>query len=241
MTNSIEQLIETLSRLSTTLLTDATTLLTDATTLLTDATTLLTDAMPLMAAVDPAHHAPILAGSGAVVLLLMASLVARLRKARINARASAAFGREVTFEDISSEAANANGTQAPVMPDIKAQVADYTSEHKDDEAAVFADNAEAQPTGFTFFKRNSKSSDANVGATQPASKDAGAGITAVDEVAPAAAQGNLTANLEDDAFLAVLEQEMLATRQLYLDGVISKEVYVSETRALYSKAQSRMT
>jgi hypothetical protein len=234
MTNSIEQLIETLSRLSTTLLTDATTLLTDATTLLTDAT-------PLMAAVDPAHHAPILAGSGAVVLLLIALLVARLRKARINARASEAFGREVTFEDISSEAANANGTQAPVMPDIKAQVADYTSEHKDDEAAVFADNAEAQPTGFTFFKRNSKSSDANVGATQPASKDAGAGITAVDEVAPAAAQGNLTANLEDDAFLAVLEQEMLATRQLYLDGVISKEVYVSETRALYSKAQSRMT
>ena len=234
MTNSIEQLIETLSRLSTTLLTDATTLLTDATTLLTDAT-------PLLAAVDPAHHAPILAGSGAVLLLLMASLVARLRKARINARASEAFGREVTFEDISSEAANANGTQAPVMPDIKAQVADYTSEHKDDEAAVFADNAEAQPTGFTFFKRNSKSSDANVGATQPASKDAGAGITAVDEVAPAAAQGNLTANLEDDAFLAVLEQEMLATRQLYLDGVISKEVYVSETRALYSKAQSRMT
>jgi hypothetical protein len=127
------------------------------------------------------------------------------------------------------------------MPDIKAQVADYTSEHKDDEAAVFADNAEAQPTGFTFFKRNSKSSDANVGATQPASKDAGAGITAVGEAAPAAAQGNLTANLEDDAFLAVLEQEMLATRQLYLDGVISKEVYVSETRALYSKAQSRMT
>jgi hypothetical protein len=227
MNNSIEQLIETLSRLSTTLLTDATTLLTDAT--------------PLMAAVDPAHHAPILAGSGAVVLLLIALLVARLRKARINARASEAFGREVTFEDISSEAANANGTQAPVMPDIKAQVADYTSEHKDDEAAVFADNAEAQPTGFTFFKRNSKSSDTNVGATQPASKDAGAGITAVGEVAPAAAQGNLTANLEDDAFLAVLEQEMLATRQLYLDGVISKEVYVSETRALYSKAQSRMT
>jgi hypothetical protein len=234
MTNSIEQLIETLSRLSTTLLTDATTLLTDATTLLTDAT-------PLMAAVDPAHHAPILAGSGAVVLLLIASLVARLRKARIKARASETFGREVTFEDISSEAANANGTQAPVMPDIKAQVADYTSEHKDDEAAVFADNAEAQPTGFTFFKRNSKSSEANVGAMQPASKDAGAGITAVGEAAPAAAQGNLTANLEDDAFLAVLEQEMLATRQLYLDGVISKEVYVSETRALYSKAQSRMT
>lgn len=227
MTNSIEQLIDTLSRLSTTLQADATTLLTDAT--------------PLMAAVDPAHHAPIIAGSGAVVLLLMASLVARIRKARINARASEAFGREVTFEDISSEAASANGAQAPVLPDMSAQVADNTSEHMNDEAAVPAENAEAQPMGFTFFKRNSKSSDAHVGATQPASKDAGAGITAVGEAAPAAAHGNLTANLEDDAFLAGLEQEMLATRQLYLDGVISKEVYVSETRALYSKAQSRMT
>lgn len=234
MNNSIEQLIETLSRLYIKLQADATTLLTDATTLLTNAT-------PLMAAVDPAHHAPILAGSGALVLLLMASLVARIRKARINARASEAFGREVTFEDISSEAASANGAQAPVMPDMSAQVVDYTSEHTDDEAAVPADNAEAQPTGFTFFKRNSKSSDAHVGATQPASKDAGVSITAVGEAVPAAAQGNLTANLEDDAFLAGLEQEMLATRQLYLDGVISKEVYVSETRALYSKAQSRMT
>lgn len=227
MTNFIDQLIETLSRLSTTLQADAARLLADTT--------------PLMAAVDPAHHAPILAGSGAVVLLLMALLVARIRKARINARASEAFGREVTFEDISSEAASANGAQAPVMPDMSAQVADHTSEHTDDEAAAPADNAEAQPTGFTFFKRNSKSSDAHVGATQPASKDAGAGITAVGEAAPAAAQDNLTANLEDDAFLAGLEQEMLATRQLYLDGVISKEVYVSETRALYSKAQSRMT
>ena len=48
------------------------------------------------------------------------------------------------------------------------------------------------------------------------------------------------AALDDDTFLIGLEQEMLATRQLYLDGMISKEVYVSETRALYSKAQSRM-
>ena len=42
-------------------------------------------------------------------------------------------------------------------------------------------------------------------------------------------------------FLLGLEQEMLATRQLYLDGLITKEVYVTETRALYDKAQSRMT
>ena len=45
---------------------------------------------------------------------------------------------------------------------------------------------------------------------------------------------------EDDVFLLGLEQEMLATGA-YLDGLISKEVYVTETRALYDKAQSRMT
>ena len=52
---------------------------------------------------------------------------------------------------------------------------------------------------------------------------------------------NGSTSLGDDAVLAGLEQEMLATRQLYLDGTISKEVYVSETRVLYQKAKSRMT
>ena len=46
---------------------------------------------------------------------------------------------------------------------------------------------------------------------------------------------------EDDIFLLGLEQEMLATRQLYLDGFISKQVYVNETKSLYQKAKSRMT
>ena len=46
---------------------------------------------------------------------------------------------------------------------------------------------------------------------------------------------------EDDIFLLGLEQEMLATRQLYLDGLISKQVYVNETKSLYQKAKSRMT
>ncbi|MGB2461838.1 MAG: hypothetical protein ACPIEU_03745 [Candidatus Puniceispirillaceae bacterium] len=49
------------------------------------------------------------------------------------------------------------------------------------------------------------------------------------------------ARQEDDVFLLGLEQEMLATRQLYLDGFISKQVYVNETKSLYEKAKSRMT
>ena len=48
-------------------------------------------------------------------------------------------------------------------------------------------------------------------------------------------------NIEDDVYLLGIEQEMLATRQLYLDGSISKEVYIAETRSLFQKAQSRMT
>jgi hypothetical protein len=226
MTNSIDQLIETLSQLS---------------------TALLAEVMTFMPPVDPALHLPILAGSGAIVLLLLAFLVARIRKAQINARATEAFGREVTFEDISSEAASVNeaasahGAQAPVMPDKTAQVAGHNPAQVIEEASAPADNAEAQPTGFTFFKRNSKSSVAHVGTTQPASQDADTGIAAVGEAATAATHDSQMVALDDDAFLIGLEQEMLATRQLYLDGMISKEVYVSETRALYFKAQSRMT
>jgi len=226
MTNSIDQLIETLSQLS---------------------TALLAEVMTFMPPVDPALHLPILAGSGAIVLLLLAFLVARIRKAQINARATEAFGREVTFEDISSEAASVNeaasahGAQAPVMPDKTAQVAGHNPAQVIEEASAPADNADAQPTGFTFFKRNSKSSVAHVGTTQPASQDADTGIAAVGEAATAATHDSQMVALDDDAFLIGLEQEMLATRQLYLDGMISKEVYVSETRALYSKAQSRMT
>ena len=48
-------------------------------------------------------------------------------------------------------------------------------------------------------------------------------------------------NIEDDVYLLGIEQEMLATRQLYLDGLISKEVYIAETRSLFQKAQTRMT
>ena len=40
--------------------------------------------------------------------------------------------------------------------------------------------------------------------------------------------------------LAAIEQEMLATRQLFLDGVISREVYVAQTRDLYGKAQRKI-
>lgn len=45
----------------------------------------------------------------------------------------------------------------------------------------------------------------------------------------------------EDAALKVIEQEMLAVRQLYSNGHLIKEVYVSETRRLYEKAQRLKT
>ena len=38
--------------------------------------------------------------------------------------------------------------------------------------------------------------------------------------------------------LVSIEQEMLAVRRLYTDGHVIKDVYVSETRRLYAKAQA---
>ncbi len=54
-------------------------------------------------------------------------------------------------------------------------------------------------------------------------------------------RSKVNGNIEDDEYLLGIEQEMLATRQLYLDGLISKEVYIAETRSLFQKAQTRMT
>ena len=45
----------------------------------------------------------------------------------------------------------------------------------------------------------------------------------------------------EDGALRAIEQEMLAVRQLYSNGHLIKEVYVSETRRLYQKAQTLKT
>ena len=58
-----------------------------------------------------------------------------------------------------------------------------------------------------------------------------------------AKKADLLAKIDDEdaeIALAAIEQEMLATRQLFLDGVISREVYVEERRILYGKAQRKI-
>ena len=155
-----------------------------------------------------------------LLALLCIWLLIRLRRARLAKAADAAFSPEVTFDDISAETA---ATQPRMVlepelepepaPQMAVQESVAVSSAGDEDTPSDGERGEAPAGGFRFFKRKSK---------------------AVAEDVPAD-------SLEDDVFLLGLEQEMLATRQLYLDGLITKEVYVTETRALYDKAQSRMT
>ena len=187
---------------------------------------LLAEALAFVPPVDSPLYLPMLGGLVVVALLLLLLLV-RVRRKRTNAHASRVFGREVTFEDISAETAgnaSAAASSAAAMANPATEVAKPAAAEMDP-----AENAEAQPTGFTFFKRKSAATEPR---SAPAHDMSSGGDANGADAADAAG---------DDAVLAGLEQEMLATRQLYLDGMISKEVYVSETRALYQKAQTRMT
>ena len=161
-----------------------------------------------------------------LLALLCIWLLIRLRRARLAKAADAAFSPEVTFDDISAEAAAAQPrieaeaepeTKPAPAPQAAPQMAvqdSVAASSADDEASpIDGERGEAPAGGFRFFKRKSKAT----------------GDDATSQ------------SVEDDVFLLGLEQEMLATRQLYLDGLITKEVYVTETRALYDKAQSRMT
>ena len=122
---------------------------------------------------------------------------------------------EITFEDVASQ------TIANSEPERNDEVETYhveenNSRREDDTIDVAypkTTQTAQKKSGFTFFRKSKK---------DPTT-------------------GFIEKDLEDDQFLLGIEQEMLATRQLYLDGVISKQVYVAETRSLYEKAQSRMT
>lgn len=122
---------------------------------------------------------------------------------------------EITFEDVASQTSvNAEKERSDEFKTY--QVEENYSQSEDDTIDVaYPKNTETaqKKSGFTFFRKSNK---------DPST-------------------GSIGKDLEDDKFLLGIEQEMLATRQLFLDGVISKQVYVAETRSLYEKAQSRMT
>jgi hypothetical protein len=52
------------------------------------------------------------------------------------------------------------------------------------------------------------------------------------------AQDGETTESGENPVLSAIEQEMLAVRRLYTGGHVIKDVYVSETRRLYAKAQA---
>ena len=162
-----------------------------------------------------------------LLALLLMWLLVLMRRARLAKEGAATPAPEMTFSEVSAEAAAAAAPGAedeapaerepekPAVPQVAAEAAPGSADDAvadGSEAAVPAP-ATGEGSGFRFFKRKGRGV-----ASKPSGDDP-----------------------EDDVFLLGLEQEMLATRQLYLDGLISKEVYVTETRALYDKAQSRMT
>jgi len=143
----------------------------------------------------------------ALLGLLMVWLLMRLRRARLARQADTVFAPEVTFDDISAEAAADSPATVPQEPSPETEIPAPTT------------GSESEPVdGFRFFKKK-RGADASSPAATPRSAE----------------------DIDDDIYLLGLEQEMLATRQLYLDGLITKEVYVTEARARYDKAQSRMT
>jgi len=177
--------------------------------------------LPQMA---PQIFIPMLGGLLLTALLLVLVLS---HSRRANARANKEFGQEITFEDISAEAADSALTANADTTASQFEPARPASQNTGDNPN---ENAGAQAHGFTFFKRKSDTRDC---AAAPLSNASSGEEDYISNKA--------STTLGDDAVLAGLEQEMLATRQLYLDGTISKEVYVSETRTLYQKAKSRMT
>lgn len=154
--------------------------------------------------------------------LLMVWLLVRLRRARVARQVDAVFAPEVTFDDISAQAAADSPAMAAqeVSADAPLTASAETLATTSATTSATASGSESEPVaGFRFFKKKAKTADAQTAMPTTRSAD----------------------DIDDDIYLLGLEQEMLATRQLYLDGLITKEVYVTETRALYDKAQNRMT
>jgi hypothetical protein len=151
-----------------------------------------------------------LAGLGVVIILLL-FLVAQSQSKRNQKRNAAKLAEPMVL----SEKVRVTDSEPSVAPTKDADEQDLAA---NDAAAAgnAADFKNAVPVatldGFVFHHRKSKKS---------------------------VAEANLH-HEDPERVLVAIEQEMLATRQLYLDGVISKEVYVSETRALYGKAQQNM-
>ena len=155
-----------------------------------------------------------LALAGVVVILLL-FVVAR-RQGQATQRSVASASEPVVLNELVTKAElNSASTPAKLAGSGEADALAAVAAKKDAKDTASPEDEEKSGTnvgGFVFHRRKAKN---QVTALQ------------IDDADPEVA-------------LAAIEQEMLATRQLYLDGVISKDVYVAETRNLYGKAQQKL-
>ena len=122
---------------------------------------------------------------------------------------------EITFEDIANAAASHASNGRVFSNPAEQNTSEVVNERSEpvNQNKIQQGNNLRYEKGFRFYKKTKR------GSGLPAERS----------------------TVEDDEFLLGIEQEMLATRQLYLDGFISKDVYISETKNLFEKAQNRMT
>ena len=155
-----------------------------------------------------------LAFAGVVVILLL-FIVAR-RQGQATQRSVASASDPVVLNELVTKAElNGEFTPAKLAGNAEADALAAVAAKKDAKDTASPEDGEQSVTnvgGFVFHRRKAKNQ----------------GMAAqIDDADPEVA-------------LAAIEREMLATRQLYLDGVISKDVYVAETRNLYGKAQQKL-
>ena len=177
---------------------------------------ILTDVTALLTAHfdGPQGSLQALALAGVVVILLLFVVARRQGQKTQRSVASASepvvLGELVTKAELSGEP-----TPAKLAGDGEADALAAVAAKKDAKDTASPEDEEKSGKnigGFVFHRRKAK----NHGTAMQ-----------IDDADPEVA-------------LAAIEQEMLATRQLYLDGVISKDVYVAETRNLYGKAQQKL-
>ena len=152
-----------------------------------------------------------LAIAGAVVILLL-FVIAR-RQGQATQRAASLESEPLELGDLAFTAELDIGPPTVEQtPIAPAEALAVAGTKPDNEPGAFKQPNATNVDGFVFHRRNARNT---------------ARVAQLDDADPEVA-------------LAAIEEEMLATRQLFLDGVISKEVYVAETRNLYGKAQQKM-
>ena len=137
--------------------------------------------------------------------------------------------------------------QPAVSSDVVADTKAMSAHEKAETAVVKPEKSKAGPK-FTLFRRKKKAkptaqdstnapqkSTIDQAAEKAADPQASAQMTQAGIVAAAPHQSDSEKRLSNR--LMSIEQEMLALKELYQDGQITRDVYVNETRHLYGEAE----